>query len=81
MGGIERSVPWLDEFFIEIEDAPEIFKVVAVGLAHETGIDECEDDFTEIVCGVDVPASEDRACEEAIAVDGVVAESEAEFLS
>ncbi len=81
MVGFDRRVLGLDELFVEIENALEVFEVIAVGFSHQTGIDECKDDFAEVVGRVDVPSTEDCSGKETVSVDRVVAQSEAEFLS
>lgn len=66
---------WEGELFVEVEDIVEVFDGVFLGGAHEVGVNEGEDDLSEIAGLVDSPVVEDGFGEEAVAGEGVLAET------
>src|SRR3954454_608911 len=61
-----------DEGLVQVVDANEVGAAVLVGLAHEVGLDEVEDDLAEVAGPVDAPHAEYRAGHQAKLAQGEI---------
>ena len=63
-GSADIDLVLIDERFFEIEDVAEVGKLVALGLAHLSSIDQVEDHPSEVVGRIDRPATEHGLCQQ-----------------
>src|SRR5438132_1516069 len=72
---IQNDAVIADEGLVQIVNAGEVRATVFVGLAHEVGLDQVEDDLAKVGGPVDAPHAEDGAGHEAELAQGEVADA------
>src|SRR5262245_5198137 len=78
-GSADIDLVLIDERFFEIEDVAEVRKLVALGLAHLSPIDQVEDHPSEVFGRMDRPATEHGLRHEAKLFERHIANSLEQF--